>query len=192
MSTKKTDANGDDITSTSSVTLGEQVYIGVTTTDTAIGTSFYLSDCTATNGEDEFKPDGSGGTLANSAYKSLQLVKGGCMFKLSDQLTADIAPAMSGQSLVFNQFAFADSSQSKLTFVFSSRKQNNNILRYPFPCVQSNMRYCPRYSTYRCYLCHKTGRYCRSSRCGRGPHREPSSSSTSSNSSSSSRHRAHR
>ena len=107
MKTQKTDASGDEITSSTPVTLGQQVYIGVTSTD--FGTNFYLSDCTATNGE--AKTDSSGNT--NSNYKELKLVKGGCMFKLSDSLTTAIAPAMNGQSLVFNQFAFVDSSQSK-------------------------------------------------------------------------------
>ena len=109
-----TDADGNTITDTTNVILGEKVTIDVSSTDPAIGSDdFYLSDCIASNGEDEFKPDGSGGTLANTAYKSQQLVKGGCIFKLSDALAADIQPAMGGQSLVFNQFAFADSSQSE-------------------------------------------------------------------------------
>merc|ERR1712176_1319924 len=49
MTTKKTDENGTPITSSTSVTLGEKVWIGVTSTDAALGTNFYLSDCTASN-----------------------------------------------------------------------------------------------------------------------------------------------
>jgi len=109
MTTKKTDKDGAEITSASSVTLGEQVWIGVTSTDAALGTNFYLSDCLATNGIEDTDDD---------AYKSLKLVKGGCMTALSTALTADISPAMDGQSLVFNQFAFADSTQSALSLAF--------------------------------------------------------------------------
>ena len=116
MSTKKTDKDGDAITSSTSVTLGETVWIGVTSTDAALGTNFYLSDCTATNGEDATIPGANAGDPAttNPDYKKLQLVDGGCMSKLTTSLLSEIAPAMSGQSLVFNQFAFADSSQSKI------------------------------------------------------------------------------
>ena len=120
MSTKESDANGDDITSSTPVKLGETVWIGVTSTDAALGTNFYLSDCTATNGEDATVPGANAGDPAttNPDYKKLKLVDGGCMV---DVLT-EIAPAMSGQSLVFNQFAFADSSQSKIQY----------LIAYPF------------------------------------------------------------
>ena len=116
MTTKKTDANGADITSSTRVTLGETVWIGVTSTDAALGTNFYLSDCTATNGEAETIPGPNAGDPAttNPDYKYLQLVDGGCMSKLAGTLSTDIGAVMSGQSLVFNQFAFADSSQSKI------------------------------------------------------------------------------
>ena len=104
MSTKKTDKDGTDITSSTPVTLGETVWIGVTSTDAALGTNFYLSDCTATNGA--------------AATKSIQLVDGGCMSKLAGTLNTDIAAATGEegdyQFLEFNQFAFADSSQSKI------------------------------------------------------------------------------
>ena len=117
MTTKETDANGDDITSSTSVTLGEKVWIGVTTTDAALGTNFYLSDCTATNGEDATIPGANAGDPAttNPDYKYLQLVDGGCMSKLTPtSLLTEIDPVMSGQSLVYNHFAFADSSQSTI------------------------------------------------------------------------------
>ena len=106
MKTRKINSSGSLITSTSSVTLGETVWIGVESTDTALGTNFYLSDCTATNGKGG--PD----------YKSIQLVKGGCMSKLDGTLTTaiDAATGEEGdyQFLTFKQFAFADSSQSKI------------------------------------------------------------------------------
>ena len=111
MTTK--DSSDTAITVDSSVTLGERITIAASTDVTALGTDFYLSDCTATNGEDEFEADG---TTSNSAYKELQLVKSGCMFDLTPKgatLNTDISPEMTGQSLKFNQFAFADSSQSK-------------------------------------------------------------------------------
>ena len=117
MTTKKTDANGADITSSTRVTLGETVWIGVTSTDPALGTNFYLSDCTATNGEAETIPGPNAGDPAttNPDYKYLQLVDGGCMSKLTPtSLLTEIDPVMSGQSLVYKQFAFADSSQSKI------------------------------------------------------------------------------
>ena len=104
MKTRKINSSGSLITSTSSVTLGEKVWIGVKSTDTALGTNFYLSDCTATNGA--------------AATKSIQLVDGGCMSKLAGTLNTDIAAATGEegdyQFLEFNQFAFADSSQSKI------------------------------------------------------------------------------
>ena len=120
MTARTIDANGVDITSLTPVTLGEKVWIGVTSTDAALGTNFYLSDCTATNGEDATIPGATANDPAvdNPDYKKLQLVDGGC---IRDVLT-EIAPAMSGQSLVFNQFAFADSSQSKIQY----------LIAYPF------------------------------------------------------------
>ena len=111
MTTK--DSSDTAIDADSSVTLGERITITATSTDTALGSNFYLSDCTATNGEDKFEADG---TTSNSAYKELQLVKSGCMSNLTPKgatLNAAISPEMTGQSLSFNQFAFADSTQSK-------------------------------------------------------------------------------
>lgn len=118
MKAQKINSSGSLITSTSSVTLGDPVWIGVKSTDTALGTNFYLSDCTATNGEDKFEADG---TTSNPTYKELPLVKGGCMSKLDASLSTDIAAATGtegdAQYLSFNQFAFADSSQSKISFL---------------------------------------------------------------------------
>ena len=109
MATK--DSSDTAIDAASSVTLGETVTITASTTDAAISSNFYLSDCTATNGEDET----TDGTTPNPAYKKLQLVKSGCMSDLGATLNTAISPAMTGQALSFNQFAFADSSQSKFT-----------------------------------------------------------------------------
>jgi len=119
MKAQKINSSGPEITSTSSVTLGDPVWIGVKSTDSALGTNFYLSDCTATNGEEkqvETSP-GSGTYEDNDDYKELELVKGGCMSKLADSMSADIDAGTgtegTWQYLSFNQFAFADSSQSK-------------------------------------------------------------------------------
>lgn len=87
----------------STVTLGEEVVIAVTSS--ALGDNFYLSECKATNGQDENDED---------AYKFQKLVKSGCMIKLTDELTAAIEPVMDGQSLRFKQFAFRGSELFKV------------------------------------------------------------------------------
>ena len=81
--------------------MGDAVSISVAATDSAI-TDFYLYDCTATNGK----------AVGDTNYKSLALVRSGCMSDLGT-LDADIDASMSGKALTFNQFAFADASQSK-------------------------------------------------------------------------------
>merc|ERR1712168_1008993 len=99
-----TSSGGSAVTSSSTVTLGDAVSISVTATDSAI-TDFYLYDCTATNGK------------TGSDLKSLALVRKGCMVDL-DGLASDISATMTGKVLSFNQFAFADASQTELTLDF--------------------------------------------------------------------------
>ena len=118
MKAQEGNSSGPEITSTSSITLGETVWIGVKSTDSALGTNFYLSDCTATNGQPKQVETSPGDYEDNDDYKFLPLVKGGCMSKLAGSLSTDIA-ARTGtegdaQFLEFNQFAFADESQSKI------------------------------------------------------------------------------
>ena len=117
MKAQEINSSGSLITSTSSVTLGDPVFISVESTDAALGTNFYLSDCTATNGEDKFQADG---TTSNTAYKYVELVKGGCIStgalagSLSTDISATTGTEGNAQYLAFKQFAFADSSQSKI------------------------------------------------------------------------------
>ena len=82
--------------------MGDAVSISVTASGSAI-TDFYLYDCTASNGK------------TGTDLKQLPLVKQGCMADLG-VLATDISATMSGKVLNFNQFAFADSSQSKKNF----------------------------------------------------------------------------
>ena len=97
-----TDNSGVEITADDDVTLGDEVTIAVTATDTAI-TDFYLGDCVADNGEDP----------ADADYRSLQIVTGGCLEDLG-ALSTDIGASMNGKDLIFKQFAFADESQGKI------------------------------------------------------------------------------
>jgi hypothetical protein len=108
-----TGATGAVITSSDDVTLGDGVRIAVTATDAAI-TDFYLGDCVADNGEDQFQADG---TTPNVDYRSLQIVTGGCMESLGS-LENEIEASMTGKELIFKQFAFADESQAALTLTF--------------------------------------------------------------------------
>ena len=104
-----TDDNGGAITANDDVTLGDEITIAVEATDTAI-TDFYLGDCLADNGEAPFQADG---TTPNGDYRSLQIVTGGCMEDLGT-LSTDISASMTGDKLIFKQFAFADASQGKI------------------------------------------------------------------------------
>lgn len=103
----KASKNGEE-SAASTVTLGEQVNIGVTVKDefsSDLENKFYLSKCFATNGEEESNTE---------AYKFQPLVRKGCMVKLSQELAAAINPVMNGQSLQFKQFAFRESSSFKV------------------------------------------------------------------------------
>lgn len=102
--TLATTSGGNAVTSSSTVTLGDAVSISVTASDSAI-TDFYLYDCTASNGK------------TGTDLKQLPLVKQGCMADLG-VLATDISATMSGKVLNFNQFAFADSSQTSLALDF--------------------------------------------------------------------------
>ena len=98
------DTTGQTITSGTAVSVGDEMRISVTASDTAI-LDFYLSECTATNGKDPSASD----------YKSLKLIEDdGCMVDHS-AIWPSNAPASPnpGQYIDYRQFGFASISGSK-------------------------------------------------------------------------------
>ena len=98
------DTTGQTITPGTAVSVGDEMRISVTASDTAI-LDFYLSECTATNGKDPSASD----------YKSLKLIEDdGCMVDHS-AIWPTNAPASPnpGQYIDYRQFGFADTSGSK-------------------------------------------------------------------------------
>jgi len=103
------DTTGQTITSGTAVSVGDEMRISVTASDTAI-LDFYLSECTATNGKDPSASD----------YKSLKLIEDdGCMVDHS-AIWPSNAPASPnpGQYIDYRQFGFASISGTELTLEF--------------------------------------------------------------------------
>ena len=105
--------------STTAVSVGDEMRISVTAKDPAI-LDFYLSECTATNGKDPSASD----------YKSLQLIEDdGCMVDHS-AIWPSNAPASPnpGQYIDYRQFGFASISGSKSGRIY--RQKNNDWILY--------------------------------------------------------------
>ena len=100
------DTTGQTITSGTAVSVGDEMRISVTASDTAI-LDFYLSECTATNGKDPSASD----------YKFLNLIEDdGCMVDNSAIWPLPASQPASpnpGQYIDYRQFGFADNSGSK-------------------------------------------------------------------------------
>jgi len=100
------DTTGQTITPGTAVSVGDEMRISVTASDTAI-LDFYLSECTATNGKDPSASD----------YKFLNLIEDdGCMVDNSAIWPLPASQPASpnpGQYIDYRQFGFADNSGSK-------------------------------------------------------------------------------
>ena len=89
------------------VSVGDSMQITATSNDAAI-TDFFLADCTASNGK----------APADSDYRSLEMIRNGCMVDLGNLETAiGAASPNPGQYIAFNQFGFVDRSAGA-SFVF--------------------------------------------------------------------------
>ena len=100
--------NGNVVSSGDAVPVGDSMQITASTNDAAI-TDFFLSDCTASNGK----------APADSDYRSLEMIRNGCMVDLGNLETAIAAASPNpGQYIAFKQFGFADQSAGSLFEVF--------------------------------------------------------------------------
>ena len=100
--------NGNPVNSGDAVPVGDSMQITATSNDAAI-TDFFLADCTASNGK----------APADSDYRSLEMIRNGCMVDLGNLETAIAAASPNpGQYIAFKQFGFADQSAGSLFEVF--------------------------------------------------------------------------
>ena len=92
--------NGQVVPSGDPVPVGDSMRITATSKDAAI-TDFFLSDCTASNGKAAADPD----------YRSLEMIRNGCMVDLGNLETAIAATSPNpGQYIAYKQFGFVDGS----------------------------------------------------------------------------------
>ena len=104
--------NGIVVNSGDPVPVGDSMQITATSNDPAI-TNFFLSDCTASNGK----------AAADSDYRSLEMIRNGCMVDLGNLETAIAATSPNpGQYIAYNQFGFIDGSgaSSEVFFITNS------------------------------------------------------------------------